>query len=667
MNESLEALRAARSGARRRTIVFAGAVGLAILLLFLYFTFSAGAVIRIEPPDAAAQAEVHLSQGLGWIIKDSVFSLGRNVELGVTAEGFAPRSVSVDLAAVAGVILIEMQELPAQVHITTHPASSETRLYLDGNLLIAGPMFDDELSAGDYELTIKNPSMDTQTQALKIERGATLELDIELPIHTASVTIRAMPVDAVIRVDGIFLEGAVRELTLAAGRHSLEISHEDYVTKSDEVMITRSIDELALDYKLDLKPGLLKVTLRPDVAMLIVDGVEVRGGYNEIAVAAGRSVQLVATHPGYARYTGSVSLATKEEKEVEITLLERRGKIEVTATLEGEVWVNGKKVGQTPTSLNLLAINQRVEVRKSGYRTVSKNLTPQPGKARSIHAIFRTEKEARLAEAKPVMTNSLGMQLRLFAPGKLQMGAAGNDAGQSANEVSRKVEISRHYYVAEKLVTADQYAQFNSSTGSSGKEPVVQVSWVAAAKFCNWLSAKERLSPVYTISDGRLVSVDSSADGYRLPTEAEWEWIARYGHYAQPPRFNWGSNLPVPKGAGNFADETAKSKVSVYIPQYKDGYPQLSPVGAFKPNANGIYDLGGNAREWNHDIYELASMGQTGVEVDRLGPSVGNGHVLRGSSWRTAETGSIRLAARGQGSNGADDVGFRVARWLGGD
>lgn len=666
MNESLEALRAARSEAQRRALALILAAALALLLLSLYFTFSAGAVIRIQPADAAAQADIRLSRGLGLIYQDSVFSLGSKIELDVAAEGFAPRTVPVDLGAVAGVIRIEMQELPAQLSITTRPASSETRLYLNGKLLIAEPTYQGEISAGDYELSIKNPSMHTQIQPLLLKRGAVLELDIELPIHTARVSLRMTPLDAAILVDGILLENSVQSFELAAGRHPLEISHEDYVTQLDEVVITRSIDNLALDYQLHLKPGVLKVTLQPETALLIVDGREVRGAYNEIAVAAGSTVQLVATSPGYTRYTGSVSLATQEEKEVSITLLEQRGKIEVTATPQGEVRVDGKSMGQTPINLDLLAVNQRIEVRKSGYRTFSRNITPQTGKKRSIHASLVTEKEARIAEAKPVMANSLGMQLRLFAPAKLELGSAHREPGQSANEIFRQVEITRHFYLAEQLVTAGQFAQFKPSAGLSGKKPAVQVSWVSAAGFCNWLSAKEHLSPVYKISGGNLVGVDSLADGYRLPTEAEWAWVARYGRYAQPPRYSWGNNLPVPKGAGNFADETAKARVSVYIPQYKDGYPELSPGGAFKANANGIYDIGGNAREWNHDFFELMPMRQPGLEMDRLGPVRGDGHVLRGSSWRTADISKIRLAARAQGSAGTDDVGFRVARWLGG-
>jgi len=667
MNESLEALRAARSDAQRRALSFSAAAALAVLLLLLYFTFSAGAVIRIQPADAAAQADIRLSQGLGLIYKDSVFSLGSNIELDVAAEWFSPRTVPVDLTRVAGVISIVMQELPAQVRITTRPASSETRLYLNGDLLVAGPMYKGALSAGEYALSIKNPSMDTQVQPLLLKRGGTVELEIDLPIHTAEVGLRTIPLDAGILVDGILLERSSQPFLLVAGTHQLEISHEDYVTQLDEVVITRSMDDLTLDYRLHLKPGVLKVSLQPETALLIVDGREYRGAYNEIEVAAGSEVQLFATQPGYTRFTRSLSLATQEEKAMSITLLEQRGKIAVTATPEGEVWIKGKSVGSTPVELDLLAANQLIEIRKSGYRTVSRNVTPQTGKTQSIHATLLSEKEVRIAEAKPVMINSLGMQLRLFAPGKLEMGAARNEPGQKANEVFREVEITRHFYLAEQLVTADQYAQFKQSAGSSGKEPAVQISWVASAEFCNWLSAKERLSPVYDLSGGQLVGIDSSADGYRLPTEAEWAWVARYGRYAQPPRYSWGNKLPVPKGAGNFGDETAKARVSVYIPQYKDGYPGLSPVGAFKANANGIYDIGGNVREWNHDLYELMPMRQPGLELDRLGPAMGDGHVLRGSSWRTADLSAIRLVARAQGSAGADDVGFRVARWLGGD
>lgn len=138
--------------------------------------------------------------------------------------------------------------------------------------------------------------------------------------------------------------------------------------------------------------------------------------------------------------------------------------------------------------------------------------------------------------------------------------------------------------------------------------PVVNVSWNDAKAFCDWLTAMERKSG--KISTGAV---------YRLPTDAEWSRAVGIGDRETngTPKdksakiegvYPWGSLYPPPSGAGNFADLTAREYFTNWpcIEGYRDGFVTSSPVGSFRANEFGLYDLAGNAMEWCDDFYDDA-------------------------------------------------------------
>lgn len=180
--------------------------------------------------------------------------------------------------------------------------------------------------------------------------------------------------------------------------------------------------------------------------------------------------------------------------------------------------------------------------------------------------------------------------------------------------------------------------------------PVVNVSWNDAEKFCAWLTEAERKSGTI-----------GATEFYRLPTDAEWSWAAGIGNLENreggaTPRdrnarlanlYPWGTQFPPPPGAGNFADETAFRYFTnwPHIAGYKDGFVTTAPVGSFKPNAAGLYDLAGNAMEWCGDYYE-ASRKQ---------------RVLRGGAWINCGPRSLWSSSRDHAGPGRFSVatGFR--------
>jgi formylglycine-generating enzyme required for sulfatase activity len=159
-----------------------------------------------------------------------------------------------------------------------------------------------------------------------------------------------------------------------------------------------------------------------------------------------------------------------------------------------------------------------------------------------------------------------------------------------------------------------------------------------------------------------MVAVSPPTSGYRLPTEAEWAWAARFADGAAI-KYPWGDSLPVAPNSGNYADLSAAGLLSTTLNGYNDEYPVTAPVDSFEPNTLGLFNLGGNVAEWIHDIYAVQASTGSAVEVDPVGPDEGELHVIRGSSWMDASISELRLTYRDYGRDGRSDVGFRIARY----
>jgi formylglycine-generating enzyme required for sulfatase activity len=141
---------------------------------------------------------------------------------------------------------------------------------------------------------------------------------------------------------------------------------------------------------------------------------------------------------------------------------------------------------------------------------------------------------------------------------------------------------------------------------------VEYVTWFDAIEYCNRLSVREGLRPAYTISgsgDNRTVTWTRDADGYRLPTEAEWEYACRAG-------------ITRPYSSGSSVDSAG---------WYKDNSGETThPVGQKKTNALGLYDMHGNVWEWCWDWYGLYA---DGTQADPTGAASGSSRMARGGSW----------------------------------
>ncbi len=236
-------------------------------------------------------------------------------------------------------------------------------------------------------------------------------------------------------------------------------------------------------------------------------------------------------------------------------------------------------------------------------------------------------------------------QMILVPKGTYVMGALPTDTQAESDEAPQhNVTISQPFWVANTPVTQMMYRAILGRNPSQFKEedhPVEMVSWFDAIQFCNALSLREGLMPCYEIKseEDEDVRWNRQAHGYRLLTEAEWEYLSRAGSGQQ---FSGSNNaLSVAWFSANSGGMTR-------------------PVKKLDPNLWGVYDLSGNVWEWCWDWFGEYVDGNA---TDPVGPKEGRGRVFRGGSWAVPEK-MVRTTQRGaeRPHNRMNGLGFRIAR-----
>ncbi|AEE15661.1 Sulphatase-modifying factor protein [Treponema brennaborense DSM 12168] len=253
----------------------------------------------------------------------------------------------------------------------------------------------------------------------------------------------------------------------------------------------------------------------------------------------------------------------------------------------------------------------------------------------------------------------------LIKGGSFVMGSPASEAWREKDEVQHTVTLD-DFYISKYEVTQAEYESVMKKNpsyfkGAKGENlPVESVSWYDAVAFCNELSRREGLSAAYTI-DGETVVWNRSADGYRLPTESEWEYAARAGTSTpfsseKAPGdvdANFYAHYPYNIEQNYFNDSVLETRPGYYR-------QKTVAVGSFKPNANGLYDIHGNVSEWCFDFY--GAYPKTSVK-NPSGAEDGSTRVCRGGGWNDFGK-HLRCAFRSSElpEESSASRGFRVAR-----
>jgi formylglycine-generating enzyme required for sulfatase activity len=334
-------------------------------------------------------------------------------------------------------------------------------------------------------------------------------------------------------------------------------------------------------------------------------------------------------------------------------------------------------MGKATQRLRLTTRRHSLVFSKPGYVTKTVKVTPRAGTSRNVDArlatVAQSQRKRPAAAIAAEKRTPTGQRLQLVRPqGSFRMGASRREPGRRANESVRKVALVRPFYLGGSEVSNAEYRKFRPSHGSGFAEgvslngdsqPVVDVTWEDAARYCNWLSKQEGLPLAYKEVGGKLRAVQPLNTGYRLPTEAEWAYVARKHNRSSEERYPWTGGFPPQSVAANFADDSIADTLANTVPDYNDGYRVSAPVRSFSARPAGFHDLGGNVAEWVHDYYAVYP-GEAGKLVtDPLGPASGAHHVVRDSSWRLGTITELRLSYRDYSREARPDLGFRIARY----
>lgn len=241
----------------------------------------------------------------------------------------------------------------------------------------------------------------------------------------------------------------------------------------------------------------------------------------------------------------------------------------------------------------------------------------------------------------PAATVSENEQFVLINGGTFQMGSPANEPERSSDEVQHSVTVGSFYMAKTEVSQADYQAIMgnNPSENQGANLPVTNITWYDAVQYCNKISEAEGLTPCYTIS-GSQVTWDKNANGYRLPTEAEWEYAAR-ANTATPFSFgdyvhNSDANCYNAYGYNNDASGNWVNGADSYL-------RRTVAVDQYAANAYGLYNMHGNAAEWIWDWYGAYN---AQAAVNPTGPESGNAKIVRGGGWNDHPK-HIRSAYRG--------------------
>ena len=246
--------------------------------------------------------------------------------------------------------------------------------------------------------------------------------------------------------------------------------------------------------------------------------------------------------------------------------------------------------------------------------------------------------------------------------GKFLMGSPESENWRSDDELQHEVTVS-DFMISPREVTQGEYTALvngNPSTFIGDNLPVENVTWLEAVMFCNAKSESEGLTPVYTV-DGAKVTWDLSANGYRLPTEAEWEYACRAGTLTP---FNLEHSIGADEANfyGHYPYEIEENYFSQHKLTTKPGIYRATTVepGQFTPNKLGLYDMHGNVGEWCWDIYAPYD---PSARVNPTGPESGTRRVYRGGGWNDfAKNMRSAYRAAAPQERRLYNVGFRLAR-----
>ncbi len=550
-------------------------------------------------------------------------------------DGFADHRYDFPYPLVSGkVYKMTLDEKNKQADSTTLVITSNqdnSSVYVDDKLVgkTENKIFTIELPLGANEIELRKSGYKNQkiTHQLSPENNR-LEINLQASLPVA-VTINSQPEGARVYIDNVLFGITPKSSFFNEGTYPIRIEKESFETIEDIINVIEP--EVSKSYNLkDLRASLTintspqaRISLNGNEYKLVKD-MKMPASVVEIEISQAKAKSIKRL----------VTLKQKETLTLDLFPEIERGNISVvtiptTASIElmGDAGEHYTAIGRKSFT-DIPVGNYELIISNDGYKTHKETI--------KLTADNTVQKQFSLEEGSDVPDGFVYVQ-----GGTFQMGSK---SGDSDEKPVHSVTLS-DFFISKYEVTQAEWQEIMENDPSHFKgnnNPVEKVSWYDAVDFCNKKSLKDGLEPVYSGS-GKNIKCDFSKNGYRLPTEAEWEFAARGGNKSKGYTYSGSNNI----------DEVAEYE--------GNNNKSTKAVGGKKPNELGIYDMSGNVWEWCWDWYgDYSSSAQT----DPLGPNSGSNRVKRGGSW-IYSAAYCRVAFRISSNptySSNSGIGFRLAR-----
>ncbi|MDP8267835.1 MAG: SUMF1/EgtB/PvdO family nonheme iron enzyme, partial [Candidatus Tenebribacter davisii] len=532
----------------------------------------------------------------------------------------------------------EIVQVPVMISCNQNGA----KVYVDNQQigLTQNKMLTSNIGSGPREIRIEKDGFATQTLQEEISMQNN-SFDFKLvPAMPAAVTINSNPEGATVYIDNLKFGETPTQSFFDAGTYPIRIEKENYETINEQITITEL--ETTKSYILNDIRAILTIKTHPN-ATVKFNSESYKGSVINLKIAP-QVLQITVEMPKAETINRVITLKPKTNEILEIYPEVQTGTVQVMIIpnsadieLNGDGGEHYTATGRK-TFIDVPIGTYELIVKADDYKTHTESF--------QLQLDDTAAKQIKLEEGRDVPNNMIFVE-----GGTFQMGS-----NEESNEKPiHSVSVS-DFFIGKYEVTQKEWKEVMGSNPSNWKGdslPVEEVSWYDAVEFCNKKSEMEGLQKCYTGS-GKNTKCNFSANGYRLPTEAEWEYAARGGSKSRNYKYS-GSNT-----IGDVAWYAGNSG-SLFISK------KTHPVGQKQANELGIYDMAGNVWEWCSDWYSN-SYYENSPQRNPQGPTRSFRRMNRGGGW-IGKADYCRVAYRYFSYSGAHGplisssfVGFRLLR-----
>ena len=653
-----------RSGKVLRAL---SAIIFVILLVLIWFAFSAVSVrFEVSP----TSANLTINSYLSFPLNDRYLMIPGEYEIEADSEGYYSYFSQIQINDTANqVIPVELDLLPDTLNIEAQVVSE---IYIN-NFFIDNSPGSIELFSGTYDLRLESEGYIPYEEEIVIDGGGQDVFKVvELTPDIAFLSVETNIIGAEIYIDGqLFGETPFRG-NITSGNHDLELSFEGYQSFNRRINVPPEEELIITDINLELALFEIEINSDPEMASIIINDSYVGVTPITLSVRSGENLDIEANKLGYLS-TSEIIENVNGSLLLDLTLDPDLASIVITGNPEGaEVILDGQSIGNLPISLEVLALPHTLRIQAEGYIPREERIELQSNASYSYNFNLELLNPLTGDGYAQNLRTFQDQELRLVLPKIFEMGSSRREQGRRSNEILREVEISKPFYVGIREVTNAEYREFRPehNSGSFGgatlnnpNQPVVGLTWNEVAEYLNWLSIQDQLQPVYEMIAGQYRPMIPLRNGYRLPTEAEWERIAKFNNSDSEEQqlFPWGNDLLASDRIANVADISTARVFQNIFNNYSDGYITSSEVDALPQDGWGLFGMGGNVSEWVQDVYSVPVTTET-IEIDPVGPLDGSFHVYKGGNWRSGTLSELRASFRGFSESSHDYLGFRIAK-----